>query len=807
MNTRPSLWFSGAALAATGLALFLKPSDEAPTTGHPARPDALAGDPPARQRLEAAAVRSAPLDELLAPQGHLWEPHANSPQEARRTSVPLRRRAFAALRDTRPGARLRLDLSDRIPALDATVSNDAVQADGTRVTHLQIDGDPAGELIVQQNEAAGFFLAQLYYENDPVAYEFRRSGDGLVARRHPVSDLICSMVGNDGDLVAMGLPGPEVAEGRGGNGNGNGNGNGGGGNGGGGGGNGGGGGGGRTVSISDASVTEGTGGSNAITFTLTLSSSDKKNAIRVDYATADGSAIAPDDYTATSGTVVFPKRTTQQTVSIPIVPDTAAESDETFTVTLSNPAGATLGTASATGTVIDDDLGPAITTANTVVNEGDSGLTTATFHVGLTVATAGPVSVDYATADGSALDGSDYLGTTGTLTFLPGETDKTVDVQVIGDTDYEPAEVFSLVLSNASGAPIDVTSAGCLIVNDDSAPTNVPAHESLPGATAVAYLDMDGETVSGTPWNGGNPIVAGGIAGTFSSAAMSDIWKRVAEDFLPFEINVTTDESAYLAAPADRRIRCIITPDSAWYGTAGGVAYLDSFTWTGDTPCWVFSNMLSNSGSYIAEACSHEIGHTLGLRHDGRTNPSEAYYQGHGSGETGWAPIMGVGYYRYLTQWSKGEYLNADNPEDDLAIITGQNGFGYRADDHADSSGAATALDRNGLIVSGSGIIGQAGDVDVFSFTVTGGGQVGILVLPGYPSWNVDLEAEIRDANGNLLASDNHPDIVRANPVATLPSAGTYYLHVKGTGKGDPQNGGYTDYGSLGAYTIEGQTP
>ena len=161
---------------------------------------------------------------------------------------------------------------------------------------------------------------------------------------------------------------------------------------------------------------------------------------------------------------------------------------------------------------------------------------------------------------------------------------------------------------------------------------------------------------------------------------MTDVWKRVAEDFAPFQLNVTTDEAIYLAAPPATRIRCIITPDNEWYGSAGGGAYVGSFTWTGDTPCWTFSDMLGNFSKNIAEATSHEIGHTLALRHDGRTSPSEGYYYGHGSGATGWAPIMGVGYNRSLIQWSKGEYLAANNLENDLSIITGQNGFGYRPD-------------------------------------------------------------------------------------------------------------------------------
>src|SRR5690606_2641922 len=153
--------------------------------------------------------------------------------------------------------------------------------------------------------------------------------------------------------------------------------------------------------------------------------------------------------------------------------------------------------------------------------------------------------------------------------------------------------------------------------------------------------------------------------------------------------------------------------------SAGGIAYVNSFSWDSDTPVFVFENQLGNGNEkYTAEAISHEVGHTLGLSHDG--GPSAAYYQGHGSGETGWAPIMGVGYYRELTQWSRGEYSGATNPEDDLKVIVTKNGFGYRQDDHGNTAQTATDL---GAVSSFSswGIIERSSDVDVFTFTVGAG--------------------------------------------------------------------------------------
>ena len=142
----------------------------------------------------------------------------------------------------------------------------------------------------------------------------------------------------------------------------------------------------------------------------------------------------------------------------------------------------------------------------------------------------------------------------------------------------------------------------------------------------------------------------------------------MAEDFIPFEVDVTTADPGLDAlvnsGGGDTRwgVRVVIGGSSSdWFGSsAGGVAYVGSFNWSSDTPAFVFEAQLGNGNEkYTAEAISHETGHTLGLNHDGRTSPVEEYYAGQGSGATGWAPIMGNGYYTNLTQWSQGEYLNA----------------------------------------------------------------------------------------------------------------------------------------------------
>jgi PKD repeat protein len=222
----------------------------------------------------------------------------------------------------------------------------------------------------------------------------------------------------------------------------------------------------------------------------------------------------------------------------------------------------------------------------------------------------------------------------------------------------------------------------------------------------------------------------------------------------------------------------------------------------------VFYNRLGGGNEkYVAEAISHEAGHNLGLSHDGQTGGS-AYYAGHGSGATSWAPIMGVGYSKSLVQWSKGEYTNANNTEDDLARIP-MFGAPLRADDHGDTFAAATPLTATagaGTVgLSGNGVIGTRTDVDMHSFS-SGAGTIALTISPAARSANLDIQAELYDANGTLVASANPVDALNASISASNVAAGTYYLKVDGIGKGDLATG-YSDYGSLGQYVVSGSAP
>ena len=335
-------------------------------------------------------------------------------------------------------------------------------------------------------------------------------------------------------------------------------------------------------------------------------------------------------------------------------------------------------------------------------------------------------------------------------------------------------------------------------------PTNIPIPsyqtviplQSLPGATGVLYLDFDGETGPFQGWGSFDAAPSGA-----SNSEVFDVWKMVSEDYQGFNLNVTTDRKVFDNAPQGRRQHCMITPTTTAAPGAGGVSYIGSYNWSGDTVNWAFYYI----GKAACEVITHEIGHALNLGHDGRINPSEGYYGGHGSGPTGWAPIMGVGYYQNLSQWSKGEYLSANQTEDDLyKIAYNNNNVGYRPDDCGDTLATAKYLEiAADNSVSNEGIIETTGDIDAFRFVTTGGlATLNVNTVTLNP--NLDILAEIvTAATGAVVASDNADLAINAAITATLP-AGEYLLRVRGTGRGDPLLDGYTDYGSLGSYLISG---
>ncbi|MBC7948761.1 MAG: T9SS type A sorting domain-containing protein [Chitinophagaceae bacterium] len=340
-----------------------------------------------------------------------------------------------------------------------------------------------------------------------------------------------------------------------------------------------------------------------------------------------------------------------------------------------------------------------------------------------------------------------------------------------------------------------------LVVN-----SQVPLLSSHPSAQAALFLDFDGHTVVGTSWNYNGPIPCGGSG--LNNSQITEIFNRVAEDYRPFNINVTTDSTKFLAAPLNQRMRVILTVSSSWYGSAGGVAFVNSFSWGDDNPCFVFTALLNSNIKFISEAAAHEAGHTFGLYHqasyDATCNKLSDYYAGTGSGEIGWAPIMGVGYYRNLTLWNNGPNSHGcTNYQSDLDIITSAiNGFGYRNDDHGSDFATATSTAFSNNQFNTEGVVERNTDSDIFKFILPANGRFQLAAIPynvGTGNTGSDLDLQVTLYNNSETALNVYnPGALLSLVIDTTLDPGVYYLKVEGKGNQYAPN-----YASLGSYSLQ----
>ena len=335
----------------------------------------------------------------------------------------------------------------------------------------------------------------------------------------------------------------------------------------------------------------------------------------------------------------------------------------------------------------------------------------------------------------------------------------------------------------------------------------VPVLNSYPASSATIYLDFDGEYVDGTGWNFSGPIDA--QPSGLSTSAITEIFERVAEDYRIFNINITTDSSVYAVAPPFQRIRMIVTTTHAWYPGAGGTSFTNSFRFGNGTPAWVFSAALLYNTKNISEAVSHEAGHTLGLYHqslyNGTCTKTAEYSTGQGTGEIGWAPIMGVGYDRNMTTWHTGTNARGCSfIQNDIDIIAGPlNGFGLKSDDHADSHDSATEITVSPVAFQASGMINGYNDRDVFRFKLDIPTNVRISAIPqnvgsGNNGANVDIKVGLLSSISDTIGKYNPSELLNAG-VDTNLNAGTYFIVVDGVA-----NQNLPDYGSVGSYALIG---
>lgn len=223
------------------------------------------------------------------------------------------------------------------------------------------------------------------------------------------------------------------------------------------------------ISIGDASVTEGNAGTKTMTFTLTLSSAPS-SPVTVGYTAVSDTAIAGSDFNAASGTVTFAAGQTSRTLGVIVLGDTIDEVNETLRVVLSNPVGATIGDGEGIGTIVDDDTS-AVSIADAAVVEGDSGTAAATFTLNLSTPNSRPITVQFATANTTAIAGADYVAASGVATIPAGATSTTIVVEVLGDTLDETNENFAVTISNPVNANLGRVKGVGVITDDDEPPT------------------------------------------------------------------------------------------------------------------------------------------------------------------------------------------------------------------------------------------------------------------------------------------------------------------------------------------------
>lgn len=342
---------------------------------------------------------------------------------------------------------------------------------------------------------------------------------------------------------------------------------------------------------------------------------------------------------------------------------------------------------------------------------------------------------------------------------------------------------------------------------------------SRPGSKRTIYLDFDGHTASGTYWSStdlvAEPYDTDGSP-TFSASELDDIqqvWQRVAEDYAALDVDVTTQDPGVAAIRRDTAAddtygtRAVISDIDASKVTPispAGVAYFDAFDEIGTRhdalqPAWVFSNGLSDEPKWIGEAVSHEVGHNLGLQHDGGAGDGE-YYRGHDL----WAPIMGAAYSHPVTQFSKGEYGSSSNKEDDFAVMA-SHGALAATDDHTDATATATTLTS-----IATGTLSTAADKDLFKYVATATGTWNFQAEPLSSATNVDLKLTLLSSTGTQLATADPQAVEVDEATATgldasisyaVTSGSTYYLRVQPTSVLTPSTG-YSTYGTVGGYTI-----
>ena len=336
------------------------------------------------------------------------------------------------------------------------------------------------------------------------------------------------------------------------------------------------------LTVDDARAAEDAG---VMVFTVSLNAPSALQ-VTVDYATSDGSATAGEDYTATEGSLSFMPGDVERTISVMLTEDTKYEGDETFALTLDNPENAGLESAAATGTIADNDAMPELTVDDARAAE-DAGVMV--FTVSLNAPSALQVTVDYATSDGSATAGEDYNAAEGSLSFMPGDVERTISVMLTEDTKYEGDETFALTLDNPENAGLESAAATGTIADNDAMPEltvdDARAAEdagvmvftvslNAPSALQVTvdYATSDGSATAGEDYNaaeGSLSFMPGDIEQTISVLLQED---EIFEGDETLSLTLSNPVNAGLAD--DAATGTIVNDDD---NSAGALAWLSRF--------------------------------------------------------------------------------------------------------------------------------------------------------------------------------------------------------------------------------------
>jgi hypothetical protein len=341
--------------------------------------------------------------------------------------------------------------------------------------------------------------------------------------------------------------------------------------------------------------------------------------------------------------------------------------------------------------------------------------------------------------------------------------------------------------------------------------------QSRPGASKVLYIDYLAGVVTDTAWNmdGGPTTITyadysfDSDATTFSLIDLQSMyagWAESADDFAPFDVNVTTDLDVYNAV-SDRNRSKIVATSTNWFG-GGGVAYVNIYG-TRDDDFYNIGWTFNRSFGSLGMTNSHEAGHQMGLFHDGTSNLE--YYDGAGNS----GPIMGGPFNKDFVHWNNGTYPDANESQDDLTIIQGK--LGVVTDDYGDNNVAALTIVEQDFIgfINPAGIVAAtAADVDVFKFTLSNTTNVDLTVRNLFQQanngsaggLNLSAKIELKDSSNGLILQ-KLPSSNAANNDFSFSgslSADTYYLTVQAQAYAGAN---FDEYGNGGYYQVLNNLP